>query len=824
MQTTASTCQGCLANCSIRITTEDGHVRGICGNTKNAGTQGAVCPNVRMLDEQRRDPDRVLYPLRRTNPRKGRGEDPRFERITWDEALDEIADRLMALRRQGQGHRVAFAKGRATGIGGLLTSALPAIYGTPNRLSHDGICAEAEKLATGSMDGVFDYHDYDLAHTRYVLMWGTDPLAGNRMKARFMHDFADLKRRATITVVSPHRSVTAQAARNWVAVVPGADGALACAIAHVILTEGLWNRSYVGDFKEDHSETEGSHTHAFRPGKAVDPAAFRERHTHGLVTWWNSALKDATPEWAQPLCQVEAARIRAIAREFAAAGQRAVSWTSPGVAMSARGLYATMACYALNGLVGSIGAEGGVLRFPKIPVAALPSTEPFLDDIARAANTRPVIDGRDDPTLMAAKGTKVHANQVTNHIAEGILSDDPYPLDMMIAYWVNWAYSCTGAQRWEQALAKLPFFAYVTTHLSETAMFADIVLPARHHAFEDWGFARSRQGGVSCVTVEQPSVESPGECKGDETEFPFMLAEKLSQRGFDAPLRYFQSITSPFTGAAPENGRELAEYATARMTEPLWSEEAHAPLAPTAAAQPSPDATRQAAWQRFLTCGTWCSEPTARRKEGEDASPLPTPTGQFEFESEHLRKLFAAYANAHSINPADVAAALGYEARGERALVPHFEPPVRLGNAQEFPLVLHQHRSRLSLEGRAANTPRFQKLKGTDPGDAAWDDVIKLHPHDMQRFGLADGETVRVTSTQGSITCRARTWDGTLPGVAVKCYGQGHWAYGHVAALDFERHIPRGGNNNEIIAAEYEHASGATARHGGLMRIRIERA
>ena len=58
----------------------------------------------------------------------------------------------------------------------------------------------------------------------------------------------------------------------------------------------------------------------------------------------------------------------------------------------------------------------------------------------------------------------------------------------------------------------------------------------------------------------------------------------------------------------------------------------------------------------------------------------------------------------------------------------------------------------------------------------------------------------------------------------MKCYGQGHWAYGRVAACDFEQGIPRGGNNNEIIPVEWERASGATARHGGLTRVRIERA
>lgn len=799
----ASACQGCLSNCSVLVELDGASEPvGVSGNPACAGTRGGVCPNVRMTLEQRVDSDRVLYPLRRTNPRKGRGEQPGFERISWDEALGIVADRLLALRERDEGHRVAFAKGRATGISDLFFKVLPGIYGTPNRLSHDGICAEAEKLATGCLDGVWDYHDYDFEHARCVLLWGTDPLAGNRMKARFMQEAAGLRMRVQVFSVSPHRSVTAQAMGEWLPVIPGTDGALACAMAHVILTEGLWSREYAGDFTRS--------GYAFSPGRKVVPSDFSEVSTHGLVTWWNLALKDASPEWAERLCGIKADEIRRVARVFATAGPRAVSWVSPGVAMSARGLYSGMACYALNGLVGSIGAEGGVLRFPSAPVAKLPAAEGFQDDTARAANARPVIDGRALGACGAAKVGRPFANQLTNNVADAVLAGEPYELDTVIAYWVNWAYSCSGTQRWERALAKLPFFVHVTTHLSETSQFADIVLPARHHLFEDWGFVRSRQGGVTSVVLEQPSAESPGECRGDESEVPYGLALALAERGFDAPLRYFQSLIDPCTGRAVGGGRELGEVATKLMLRPLWD----MPRSSGAAA----------AWEAFRARGVWNGERVRPRREGEPVPKLPTPTGRFEFASECLRGLVAQFCAKQGISADQALATWGYEARGELVFVPHFEPPVRLGGEQEFPFVFSQHRSRLSLEGRAANTRRFQELKGTDPGDDPWDDVLKIHPDDMERLGLSSGDEVRVTSVQGSITCHAKAWDGTRPGVVVKCYGQGHWAYGHVAALDFDRGVPRGGNNNELIAAVTEGASGATARHGGLMRVRIERA
>lgn len=822
-------CQGCLSNCSVLVTLEEarpglGSLAGgpspsaalpeaacrvvrVGGNPACEATGGAVCPNLDMALEQREDPDRLLYPMRRANPRKGRFENPRFERVSWDEALGLIADRLVSLRERGEGHRVAFAKGRSTGIGELFFKVLPDIYGTPNRLNHDGICAEAEKLSTGCLDGVWDYHDYDLDNVECVFMWGADPLVGNRMKPRFMRAARDLRKRAHLVTVDPHRSVTAAASHEWLPILPGTDGALACAMAHVILAEGLWNRSYVGDFVASGT--------SFVPGARIEPDAFEEKGTQGIAAWWNVVLKDATPEWAAPLCGIGSAAIRSAARRFAAAGPRAVSWVSPGVAMCARGLYAGMACYALNGLVGSVGSAGGVLRFPRVSLSKLPDTSAFQDEAARAANARPVVDGRATGRVLAACDGRPFANQLTNDVADAILSGCPYELDTLIAYWVNWAYSCSGAQRWEEALSKVPFFVHVTTNLSETSMFADIVLPVRHHLFEDWGFVRSRQGGVTSVVLEQPCAGAPGECRGDESDFPYDLSVKLAERGFAAPLRYYESLTDPCTGGLVGSGRDLAETAVKIMLQPLWDPEPECGV---------PSRAKQEAWESFRMRGVWNSERARGCEEGDALAPLPTPTGRFEFESGLLRGLLDAYCQKRGVSASRALELLGYEGRAEAALLPHFEAPVRLGDASAFPFVFMQHRSRLSFEGRSANTRRFQELKGTDPGDEPWDDVLKINPEDMEKLGLESGDEIVVESVQGAVRCRAKSWDGTRPGVVVKCYGQGHWAYGRVAALDFDRGVARGGNNNELLAAVCEGASGATARHGGLMRVAVRRA
>ena len=96
-----------------------------------------------------------------------------------------------------------------------------------------------------------------------------------------------------------------------------------------------------------------------------------------------------------------------------------------------------------------------------------------------------------------------------------------------------------------------------------------------------------------------------------------------------------------------------------------------------------------------------------------------------------------------------------------------------------------EHRSRLNREGRSANCTWYQAHKNADPGDENWDDVLKINPVDAQALGLANGDTVSVESPTGSLTAHVKLWEGVRPGTVAKCFGQGHWAYGRVAAADF---------------------------------------
>ena len=130
-----------------------------------------------------------------------------------------------------------------------------------------------------------------------------------------------------------------------------------------------------------------------------------------------------------------------------------------------------------------------------------------------------------------------------------------------------------------------------------------------------------------------------------------------------------------------------------------------------------------------------------------------------------------------------------------------------------------KHRSRINREGRSANCEWYQEFKGLDPGDEPWDDVAKLNPLDARKLGIKNGDQVKLISKTGTIECTAKLWEGASPGTVQKCYGQGHWAYGKVAAKEFGK-TPRGGNNNDIIPAEYDRLSGSTVFFG-IVRVEV---
>ncbi|HEX4884068.1 MAG TPA: molybdopterin dinucleotide binding domain-containing protein, partial [Casimicrobiaceae bacterium] len=264
----------------------------------------------------------------------------------------------------------------------------------------------------------------------------------------------------------------------------------------------------------------------------------------------------------------------------------------------------------------------------------------------------------------------------------------------------------------------------------------------------------------------------------------------------------------PVTGKAPATALEFSETAAKMSSAPLWLPK-------------EPDKDKAAAWNDFRAKGIVVGSRYALKRNW--GGKFATATKKFEFYSETLKKGLEEHAKKYNASVDDVMGAMGYVARGELVFVPHYEPPKRHGSVAEFPFDFVDYKSRLNREGRSANVPWYQEFKKMDPGDVSWDDVVKMNPVDGKRLGLKTGDMVKITSPQGAIVVKLKLWEGVRPGAVAKCYGQGHWAYGRVAAKEYGK-VPRGGNNNEILADDYDRLSGSTARNGGFTGVRIEKA
>ncbi len=180
-----------------------------CAATRCRKTNhGYVCPRGHLIPQQIYDPDRDQgADEAHQSAAKGRGIDPKFVPITWDEALDTVADKMIELRKNNEAHKLAYMRGRYSPTStDLLYGTLPKIFGTTNYFSHSAICAEAEKMGPGLTQGFFGYRDYDLEKTNCLVIWGTDPLASNRMVPNTIHRFHEIVARGTVIAVDPRLS------------------------------------------------------------------------------------------------------------------------------------------------------------------------------------------------------------------------------------------------------------------------------------------------------------------------------------------------------------------------------------------------------------------------------------------------------------------------------------------------------------------------------------------------------------------------------------------------------------------------------------------
>lgn len=757
-QWVSSGCSGCVGWCPIQVKVVEGRAVKIRGNPYDTKVNGGVlCPRGHANLQILYDPDRLKVPVKRTNPKKGRNEDPRWVEISWDEALDTIASKLKALRERGTPEKLLYLRGRYNKLDAdLLYDRFTKVYGTPNKISHSALCAEPTKMGNWMAAGRFDYSSYDIENMRYILTFGGPLLESHRPNGPILRRWPEARRKGLkMVVVDPRFSVTAANADEWLPIKSGTDGALACAIAHEILVKGLWDRSFVGDFKDTINK--------FEAGKTVSEVDWKDAYTIGLVKWWNVFLKDFTAEQASTVTDIPASTIKNIAREFALT-KPATAWRARGSTdWPGCGAYNSYAIICLNALVGSVEVTGGMNSFPGVPFNTWPST--VDDEVAKTSLKRTKID---------ESGTKKFpkAGVVTNNVADNILRDYPYPIEVIIASWNNWTFSAPGSKRWEEVLKKVPFTVHLSTRISEWGWYSDIVLPTPTW-LEKWDCSTPAGGATQFtrVTLYQPVVKPLYNTKS-EAQITIELAKRIGG-----------TVAESFKGLGGSYGSTdegLVRYAT----EPIWK-------------------AMLGGWEEFQQKGVWVSS------QYKPSWVFPTTSKKWEFYSGSLKDLF----ESKQIGETDLVT-MKVKARGDLLFVPHYEEPIFIGDQAKYPLVMVTYKNALNMEGRSMNVPWVQEIYLPLHG-VRGENVAEIHPDTAAKYGIRDDDIVMLESEVGSLKVRAKVLPGVRPDIVAMAYGQGHWKYGRWADN-------RGANPNEIMGVDYEYYSGGAAYHN--TRVRINRA
>ena len=421
-----SNCPLCEAHCGLEVDVAGGRVIAVSGGKGDPDTQGFICPKGRALLELQNSSERLRVPLRR-NASGG------FDPIGWEEALEEIAARLVGIREQSGAAAVAVHVGRAgvdshfIGYAQLFTY----LFGSPNFAHAGSYCYMSKVMANTLTYG--GYTAPDLSRAGCIVLWGHNPSAS--CPALTLTLRRQQKRGARLIVVDPFRTPLARAADVHLQLRPGTDGAVALGLLHVMVQDGLVDTAFVEQW-------------------ALGYEPLQER------------VAGFDPEYVEEVSWVPADELRRAARTFAAQGPGCVV---QGLAaeLHVGGIQAIRGIAALQALAGYLDVPGGALLRPRGPLASL--------GIMRRFPTGKAAIGQRETPLFVKLATSAQANLYARAVLEG----EPYPVRAMLVHGSNPLLTWPGGPGTvRQALERLDFLVVMDHFLTASARLADLVLPA----------------------------------------------------------------------------------------------------------------------------------------------------------------------------------------------------------------------------------------------------------------------------------------------------------------------------------------------------------
>ncbi|MGD8367367.1 MAG: molybdopterin-dependent oxidoreductase [Desulfobacterales bacterium] len=519
----ASTCALCPGGCGIQVKKVDRRAIKIEGTDGHPINAGGIC--IRGLSglQLLYGPTRVKGPMKRDG---GRGSG-RWVSISWDEALETVAARLIELREQGRPESLAVFSGNRRGTIPAMLSRLLTAYGSPNFVTATSV-RDSYELALHRMQGVQASAGLDLEQTDFLLSFGSGVLDGWGSPVRMFRTNSSLKDgRGRLVQVEPRLSNTAAKADQWVAINPGTEAALALGLAHVIILEKRYRAQFVSEY-----------------GGGFD--AFRQM-----------VMNDYAPDKVAQITGVDAKTIVELAREF--------SRSSMPLAICGRGEGDTpgsmnefFAVHALNALIGAVNSGGGIWAVPEPVEFAWP--DPEMDNTAATGMQAARLDGAGSEPYDATAS-------LPNRFFESVKAGLGYPVEALFIVEANPCFSQPDPETVKGALGKIPFVVSFSSFMDETAQNADLILPNHVYLerYEDLpnpdGFNRPFVGLVQPVVDPQFNTRNVG----------------------DVIIELTQKLADPVAGAFPWESYEdclkqtYEEQWDAMTTDGYWMAEDFAP-------------------------------------------------------------------------------------------------------------------------------------------------------------------------------------------------------------------------------------------------------
>src|SRR5215212_7790157 len=497
----------CPDTCAWQVTVVDGVAVKLVGDAAHPITRGRLCAKVNHYLERVYSADRLLYPMRRSGP-KGEG---RFERVHWDEALDDISQRLKEIAAvHGPAAVLPFSY---LGTMGLIqcqsveTRFFSQLGATRLVRAVCGSCGGSGIEATiGTRTGMLPM---DIAHSRFIVLWGTNTVVTNLHLWPFIREAT--ANGATVVVIDPARTRTAQAADWHVQPKPGTDAALALGMMQVIVAEGLHDADYV------------------------------ERHTLGFDRLCER-LTEYPPARVAELTGLESDEVVRLARAYASTRPAAIRLLI-GMEHRAQGAMAYRSIACLPALVGAWRERGGGLLYMTAGLHLA------------AFNTKGVL-AEEDPTVRS-----VNMVQLGRALTDPTL--DP-PIKALVVWNANPATTAPNQRLVLKGLGREDLFTVVHEQfLTDTARHADYVLPATmqlEHLDLMWSW------GHDYLALNRPAIAPLGEAIPN-TELFRRLAGRM---GFDDPA-FFTSDEERARAALDSDHPHLAGITYDRLVADGWA-------------------------------------------------------------------------------------------------------------------------------------------------------------------------------------------------------------------------------------------------------------